>query len=307
MNHICYCDGQVRVEKNELWERLQNFIEKYTPQIVLWFAALFRKQEKDLSHDAVREAIVTDDIPLNLSVTWEAQWKDCVSRHIKSSWTDVSQAAAQQTIAETLPQATATRFDPMADNILQWIDHHGAEFVTNCVQTQIDALRAVIHNAATCSQGIHVDQLARAIRPMTGLSRPQASANWHYYTTLIDGGTSPQRAQILSTRYAKRQRTYRSYLIARTEIAYAYNRGAYEAIRQAQTSGLLGPVVKVWRTAATERTCPLCRQLEGVSIDMEEEFSYPTRLDFAGIRRAPPAHPNCMCQVEYKIDPKQPM
>jgi len=311
VNRIGYRNGRVQVVKSGedggFWAEFWAAVEKNTPQIVLWLAALFRKQEKDLPHATLKDAIVTGNLPPDLSVTWAAQWRDGVSRHLTSSWTSAAQTAARQTVTSILPQAAAARFDPMPAGMLQWIDHHGAEFVTAVTQAQTDALRAVIHSAAACHQGIHVAQLARAIRPMTGLSRPQATASWNYYMTLLDGGTSPQRAQNLSARYARQQRTSRAYRIARTEIAYAYNRGAYEAIRQAQAAGLAGPVVKVWRTAATERTCPLCRQLDGVTAALDEDFSFPTRLTLPGIRRLPPAHPNCMCQVEYEIDPRQPM
>ena len=39
-------------------------------------------------------------------------------------------------------------------------------------------------------------------------------------------------------------------------------------------------------------TCPVCAALEGLEIDLADEFP----------EGDPPLHPNCRCSVEYKFD-----
>ena len=188
-------------------------------------------------------------------------------------------------------------FNPMADGVRSWVDTRAAEFVTNVTTTQIEALRAVVQRAAVL-EDMSVDELSRAIRPMVGLTKPQATANMRYYETLRASGTSAKRAQDLAARYAARQHRHRAYTIARTELATAYNQGAYEGTKQAQAAGLIGDVVKVWCTADDERVCSICGSMEGVEAAMDDEFngsgrSWSTRL-------TAPAHPGCRCAILYE-------
>lgn len=59
-----------------------------------------------------------------------------------------------------------------------------------------------------------------------------------------------------------------------TEMAYAYNKGADESVRQAQEQKLIGEVIKRWSTSGDDMVCSLCSSLEGVEIGMDEEFSF---------------------------------
>ena len=144
------------------------------------------------------------------------------------------------------------------------------------------------------------DVLSRVIRPMVGLTVQQSEANLRYFKKLIDNGVSEKRAMDLAMKYAARQHRYRGYNIARTELAFAYNKGAHEGTKQAQQAGYMGEVVKIWCTAEDERTCEYCGSLEGKRIAMDEEFDFKTKLRTPGIRLSPPAHPSCRCTVLYE-------
>ena len=192
-------------------------------------------------------------------------------------------------------------FDPMGAGVREWTAAHSAEFVTNVTTTQIEGLRAVVRRAAVL-EDMTVDGLARAIRPMVGLTQQQSVANLKYYETLISNGMSEAKALDKSIRYAAKQHRYRGYNIARTELAFAYNQGSYEGTKQAQAAGYMGETIKVWCTADDERVCSICGGLEGVEVAMDEDFDFRTKLEGrnATIRRVPPAHPSCRCAVMYK-------
>jgi hypothetical protein len=81
-------------------------------------------------------------------------------------------------------------------------------------------------------------------------------------------------------------------MIARTELAFAYNEGAYRDIRQAQEQGTLGDMVKVWVTAGDDRVCPICEGVDSEQVNINAYFSNGIFI--------PPAHPHCRCGVEYK-------
>ena len=193
-------------------------------------------------------------------------------------------------------------FDPYAEGVREWCETRAASFVTEVTAAQVDGLRTVIQRAAVI-QDMSVDSLSRVIRPMVGLTKPQATANLRYYQKLIEDGMSQKKARDKAIRYASRQHRYRGYNIARTELAFAYNQGSYEGTKQAQEKGYMGETVKVWCTADDERVCQICGALEGSQVAMDEDFDFDTRL--AGpanptIRRVPPAHPSCRCAVIYK-------
>ena len=87
--------------------------------------------------------------------------------------------------------------------------------------------------------------------------------------------------------------------IAQTEMAFAYNRGADEGIRQAQAHGLMGGVKKRWCTSGDDRVCDICQAFEGMEIEMDKGFPFKGRSLFPGQDLLPPAHPRCACAVEY--------
>lgn len=258
----------------------------------------WQTQSRAITYKELREAILSGDINWDLLQEWQQDYSAFVVRHLQPYWLEAMEAAAEQ-IHNKYPD---WYFNPMAEGVREWTDTRAASFVTEVTHTQIEGLRAVVQRASVL-QDLTVDQLARAIRPMVGLTHPQAVANMRYFEKLIANGTSEKKAQDLAMRYAARQHRYRGYNIARTELAFAYNQGSYQGIKQAQEKGYMGDVVKIWSTADDERVCQICGGLEGKTIGLDEEFSFNTRLataDNPTIRLVPPAHPSCRCAVMYK-------
>ena len=162
-----------------------------------------------------------------------------------------------------------------------------------------------------------MDELARIIRPTIGLTEPQSLANLHFYESNKERlkqsimEKNPQmkeataekqaarRARESSLRYAARQHRERAQMIAETELAYAYNKGADDAIHQAQDAGLLPKMRAKWSTAADEGVCGICAALDGVEIDLGDSFDYKGKSLYGGQKQTPPAHPRCRCAVCY--------
>ena len=112
--------------------------------------------------------------------------------------------------------------------------------------------------------------------------------------------TAEKRAREAAVKYAEKQHRYRAFMIARTEMAFAYNRGMDEGIKQAIAKGYMGACVRVWVTAADERMCPVCGELEGVEIGMEGQYDFSRVNSRLPSGPTPPAHPNCRCAVDYR-------
>lgn len=282
----------------EVLRKLRAFLDKEEPSLVYWLVNTWRAQGKAITYKELREAILAGDISAELLEEWQQDYNRFVINYLQPRWEKAMVAAAAE-ITRTHPDWI---FDPMADGVQEWTRSRAAAFVTNSTQTQLDGLRAVIRKAAVL-ENMTVDNLARAIRPMVGLTYQQSVANMNYYTRLIENGMKEKRAQDLSLRYAARQHRYRGYNIARTELAFAYNQGSYQGTKQAQEAGYMGETVKVWCTADDERVCSICGGLEGARIAMDEDFDFKTKLATPAnptIRRVPPAHPSCRCAVLYE-------
>ncbi len=112
-----------------------------------------------------------------------------------------------------------------------------------------------------------------------------------------------KKAREAATKYAEKQHRYRAMTIAQTEMVTAYNRGADEAIHQAQAQKIMGTVIKRWCTSGDDMVCEQCRALEGLELAMADKFQMGRGWN-AGESLTPPAHPRCACAVEYiEVEP----
>lgn len=284
-------------EMAEVLRLLRSFLDANEPGLVRFLMNTWRAQGKAITYKELREAILAGDINADILDDWMQDYNRFVVKYLQPAWEKAIVTAASE-IERKYP---LWNFDHMGEGVAEWTATHSAEFVTSVTTTQIEGLRAVIRRAAVL-ENMTVDGLARVIRPMVGLYHQQAIANLNYYETLITNGMSEQKALDKSIRYAARQHRYRAYNIARTELAFAYNQGSYEATKQAQAAGYMGDTIKVWCTADDERVCSICGGLDGAEVAMDNDFDFKTKLEGrnATIRRVPPAHPSCRCAVIYR-------
>ena len=296
----------IKIEKdaasNAVLRRLRAFLDRKEPELVRVLVTTWNAQGRAITYKELRESIMEGDINGDAIQADLQQWWDDYARFVVLYLRPAWDAAMQAATADLKRRYPKWYFDPYAENVEEWCREGAARFVTEVTHSQIEGLRAVVQRAATLG-AFSVDELSRVIRPMVGLNHPQAVANMKYYESLIENGMSEKKAKDLAIRYAARQHRYRGYLIARTELAFAYNQGSYEGTKQAQRAGYMGETVKVWSTAADERVCPICGALEGKRIAMDDDWDFTTKLtrlpNTETIRKVPPAHPNCRCAVKY--------
>lgn len=288
-------------EYNETLRKLRRYLDSAEPSLVYFLTNLWNAQGKAITYKELREAILSGEIDPEYLKQWQQDYNKFVVKHLLPAWEEAMQAATDEMAAKYKDWY----FDPMADGIRNWTQTRSADFVTNVTQTQIDGLRAVVERAAKLEDR-NVDMLARTVRSMVGLTRQQSEANLKYYENLLNNGVKQEKARELAIRYTARQHRYRGYNIARTELAFAYNQGIYEGVKQAQAKGYMGDVVKVWCTADDERTCEVCGALEGKIIALDADFDIQTSLSAfktPTIKKVPPSHPSCRCGVLFKEIP----
>lgn len=300
---IFYNDKSIRkANANHIALRqLYSFIDINQPKLAKFLNNMWREQEKSITYKQIREAILAGELTPAMVESWQQSYTRFVTDHMLPKWEEAFKASATE-LKNQYPQFA---FDGTAEAVRQWNMDNAARFVTNCTTEQIKGLRAAIRRATDLAKdGMNVTELSRVIRPMVGLTAAQTRANLNYYQKLIDNGMSEKKAQEKAIKLSAKQHRYRAQMIARTELAFSYNQGQYLAVKQAQEQNLMGKCKKVWVTADTERTCPYCNSLDGKEIEMDEDFDIQTTLKGSLIKRCPPAHPHCMCAVNYiEVEP----
>lgn len=294
----------------DVLDRLNAFLNAAEPEPVYWLTRLWNDQQQAVTYKELREAIQQGYIDEKTLAAWQADYANFVNEHLKGIWQDAAKAAN----AALEAQHPDFFYDPMGEGIQNWTATHGAEWVTNISDDQREAITSMIDRATTGAWT--GDELARAIRPLIGLTKPQALANLNYYEHLkatllannptMKEATAAKAARDAAAKYAAKQHRQRAYTIATTELAYAYNKGADDGIIQAQQQGFIGKVKRVWSTAYDDGVCEICSALEGQEIDMDGEFDFKGKSLYAGQKKTPPAHPRCRCAVEYReVEPPE--
>ena len=170
-----------------------------------------------------------------------------------------------------------------------WILTHGAQLVVGVGDLTRQAIRQVVSTGF--DQHLTVDQMTRQIRGWIGLLPRQVTAADRYAATL---GTGPKAERALA-RYVSQLRQERARNIARTETINAHAQGTLAAWRNAADHGLIRPgAQKEWIAAtASDRTCPICRKMDGQRVALSAPFTLPDGTPV----EAPTAHPSCRCAL----------
>lgn len=292
-----YLRGDIaKAEPSINHQRLKRLIDRNDPRAVRFLTRLWDKQKTDITYAELRQMILTGQIDSATIERWRQDYSRFVTGDLMPLWKDMIDGAVVA-FSERWP---TWAFDTGTEQITEYTAHHAAELVTNSTGQQIEAIRTMVQRAATV-QDLTVDQLAQIIRPTIGLYKGQAAANLNYYNNMrrfliknhprMKAASIEQRAKEAAIKYAEKQHRYRAHMIARTELAFGYNTGEYNSIRQAQTQGYLGRMKKRPSTADDERVCSICRELEKETVEIDEPFS--NGMMFA------PWHPHCRCAMDY--------
>ena len=290
--------------------RLNSYLNAAEPEPVFFLTRLWNNQQKAVTYKQLREAIQNGFLDEKTLQAWQLDYANFVNEHLKPIWHQAMEAAN----AHLMAQHPDYFFDPMAEGVRKWTAGRGAHWATAIADEQREAIAAMLDK--TFAGDFTVDELSRAIRPAIGLNHIQAKANVNYYkhvkASLLKNNpgmreaTAEKKARDAALRYAARQHRQRAYMIATTEMSFAYNKGAHEGIKQAQEQNLMGKMVKVWSTADDERVCQTCGPLDGVQLAMDADFDFPGKTLYEGHKQTPPAHPRCRCAVAYEeIEPPQ--
>ncbi|MCI8285422.1 MAG: hypothetical protein HFE90_09220 [Firmicutes bacterium] len=298
---------------DEVLKRLENYLNGNFDELVKILCGFWKDQQDAISYQELREAVINGKLDASTWKAWSHDYSVLVSSKLKGVWEEAVKAGSK---GQPIMDGLNFSFNPQSAGIMKWITERGADFVTNSTNEQKKAIQHLL--AKNVREKHTVDELAKVIRPCIGLTKQQAAANQRYYDNIVETlkkehpkmkrESIQKKAREAAAKYAERQHRGRAMTIAQTEMAFAYNWGAHEGIKQAQRLGYIGAVVKRWSTAGGDRVCKVCEALEGVEVGMDSKFNISLKAVFSDQHMLPPAHPRCMCAIEYvEAEPVKPL
>ncbi|SDH04389.1 phage minor head protein [Marvinbryantia formatexigens] len=304
---LCLINPQKRkisVKKNEesqeALDRLQECLEEAQEGPVRLLERFWRDQAMVLTYAELRAIVTEDNIPGTVIDDWQRDYAKLIADKVTPVW-----RAAMAAGVRSNPVLDGMEIDAAA-LAKDWIADHGAELVTNLVEEQVQAIRYVMGESVRYQMGSA--ETAQYIRPVIGLTESQTAANMKYYNSIkeqmmenhprMQKETIERKARESAARYASKQHRSRAETIARTEIVTAYHEGNDRAVRDGIRNNAFPRMRKEWSTSLDDKVCPACMALEGVAIDMEEEFSVKSGKRTI-TKMLPPLHPRCACAIKY--------
>jgi len=264
-----------------------NYLDSKEPKLVRLLTTFWKLQQNEISYKEIAQAFVMGSIAEKIVNQWRMNYSQLVITHF------------QPLLAQTISQAMTNTQQGFRRNWIEdwigaknWIDTKGVELVRDMTTTQTEALKTIIGSTISQDKAMHPDQLQYLIRPVIGLTNRQSQSVMTYYESLVKQNYPKEKALNLSIRYAQGKHRQRANTIARTELANAYNTGAEYSVREGQKQNLIGNLVKEWLTALDERVCPICGEMEGIRVGLNDLFILP---DGRMINIPSLSHPNCRC------------
>ena len=297
----------------EVLRRLKEFLESaaVTGEPIQILCGFWEDQQNAITYQELRQAVINGAISHETLRMWSQDYSILVANKLSRMWTDAMVAGSA---GQPILDGFAFKFNTQTPGVLSWLSERGAEFVTASTKEQKSAIAALLTKKMRDSHT--VDELSRLIRPCIGLTEGDTKAAVRLYDSIVENlkkqhprmkpESIRKKALDATHKYAERKHRQRAMMIAQTESAFAYNRGADEGIRQAQSQNLIGTVKKRWCTSGDDQVCSICQGLEGVELEMDKGFEFKGKTLFAGQNLMPPAHPRCACAVEYiEVSPPQ--
>jgi SPP1 gp7 family putative phage head morphogenesis protein len=283
-------------KKADTLKKLRAFLDTEEPKAIEFLMTAWKNQQSAVSYKELRELILSRSITTAKLEQRRLDYSKLVNEKLAPQWLKAMAAAAE----ELKKQYPEFLYNPQTESAQMYIRGHGAELVTNILEEQRNALQSAVLHAFSLDETMTADDLSHILRTMIGLTKPQSIANINYYQSVKTGflnagmnsGKAEKKAREAQAKYADKQHRYRAMNIARTELAKAYNQGAYNATKSAQEQGYIGDCKKIWLTADDERVCEICGAIDEKSVNMDDDFISGVSL--------PPAHPQCRCAVAYE-------
>lgn len=206
------------------------------------------------------------------------------------------QAATEIGAAEQAALAMTTSFRLENPLVFKQIRTRAGDLITDVDSTTRRAVVEMVkqYTEGNYAAGANMATLAREIRSGIGMHPTHAKWWMNQRQRWISEGMTGRNLTVASEKYAKKLINYRSRMIARTEMAFAMERGRAESWLDAQNKKFLPPnQKKKWFALLDAKTSDICQALNDTEVALDENFITDDNRAVMGA----PAHPFCRSVV----------
>jgi hypothetical protein len=299
------------VSERDVVEELEKGLRVKAPKLRRILFATWNANKQDIKFDELVEQLRKDDglgLVDGWMPGWTARYNKVVAEKIAPIWEAQAKDGDDLMVPGLagLPNVSPAMLDDQEFSLHayldRWVAHRGADFVTEISETDRRALNAIIRrNIGAGGDQLGPTELARVLRASVGLREQQVHQMYALEAEMSEDDVPVgKRNDILNTR-AARLIARRANVIARTELAFAFNFGMQQSMVAARDSGmLLGyRTVKIWYTQLDERVCTFCGPLHEKEVGLDD--TYPGATKTLPNTYVPPAHPQCRCVILYEL------
>jgi hypothetical protein len=180
----------------------------------------------------------------------------------------------------------------------QYVTTRTAKLVVGINRETQEVIQNVVARSFTRAQTPR--QAAKRIKASIGLFPAQETALANFESQLVAGGTGGTKLERMVSRYENQLLTYRSKMIARTEMRGATNAGQLSVWREAANQDLIDKesARRAWLCEG-EDPCDDCLEMDGEEVGLNESWTMPDGTQV----ETPPwgVHPNCCCGAQLVI------
>lgn len=289
----------IPVNTRDVLIELRKYLDSHEPKVARWLYSTWEAEAEALKYQEIRNALRDGQIPQELIDTWQQDYSKFVAEVIEPEWKAAMEEAASRiagAVNVAFPKPGEAFFwTPTGKHVTDWISTRGAELAVNLSNTQHRALRALLVQYTTV-EPLPVDELARRLRPVIGLTEGEARAVEAFRQSLVaEGGLTAKQIEHQVQNYSARLHRLRALRIARNEVVIAYKEGQRDAMTEARDTGWFdGLLVKTWQTADDERVCATCGPMDGVTCVFDDPYPGTGTM-------TPHAHIKCRCSETYDV------
>ncbi|MCK5444275.1 MAG: hypothetical protein KAI73_01550 [Rhodospirillaceae bacterium] len=267
-------------------DRIVRFLNEKEPGLITATRSAWKGMADNLPASAIQEMWATGTIPASQLDDWLDQYTTYVNDKMGPV---VGQAIAAGADAVALVEPLSTA------RVAAAVERRGASLLVALTDNQRRAVSTILNHHIAIDP-YSQRQLAQVLRPALGLTPKMAERVNTVRGALLEAGATPGQIEKRLTKLTNGMLKNRAKVVARTELASAYNAGAQLAIEDGVKEGAFdGDLVKEWRTQPAGVDCKICKPLNKQRANLNEDFSSG---GFSGPH--PPGHPNCRCVVLYR-------
>ena len=269
---------------------LLGFLRANIPRTRKAFREIWKEMRKEITGDAVQQSIDMNAVFL------QERLRAIYNEGIEGAVSDQIERAA----LAGGNGVSVKQLDSTSDRIKKIIAGRRDILKRLVGERDVDNLIGVMQRIVG-EQTLGTQAVAKRLQEFVGLNRKQQDAMRRRIDKLREEGlteTQIDRAVRSSSRVALRSR---ENILAHHEMVTVFNQAKVEGVNLLQEEGEIGRTIKEWVTLLDEAVECICEPMEGVKVELNEDFVGDSSCPFPdGPLPHPPAHTLCRCTVVFQ-------